>query len=328
MIAAAKKELIFDEICPTPSCHASTVLPLENGDVLAAWFGGTAESKDDVDIWVARRTAGAWLPAQRISADRQVPHWNPVLFRKENGEVILFFKVGKKIAYWQTYFVLSADGGKTWTTPRELVAGDESGGRGPVKNKPIRLSDGTVLAPASSEQPDWLAFMDVSRDDCVTWEKQPIIPVRKLVGGKPVPMIQPTLWESAPGKVHALLRTSRGHAYRSDSDDYGKTWCKAYPTTIKNPNSGLDVTCLDDGTLILISNPSARNWGVRAPLTLMASADNGETWTEILTLEKRQKGKNDEYSYPAIVCEGNKLYMTYTWQRRKIAYWEVTLEQK
>ena len=324
MVAQAKREWIFDDICPTPSCHASTVLPLENGDVLAAWFGGTGEGKDDVDIWVARRSSGTWLPAERISADRNIPHWNPVLFRRENGDVILFFKVGKKIAYWQTYFVLSTDLGKTWTAPRELVPGHVSGGRGPVKNKPIRLSDGTVLAPASSEQPDWLAFMDLSKDDCVTWEKQRIIPVRKLVGGKPVPMIQPTLWESAPGKVHALLRTSRGHAYRSDSDDYGKTWCKAYPTQIKNPNSGLDVTRLEDGTLILISNPSAKNWGVRAPLTLMESKDNGETWTEILLLEKRGK-QGDEFSYPAIVHVGNKLYITYTWQRKKIAYWEVTL---
>ena len=324
MIINAKRELIFDEVCPTPSCHASTVLPLENGDVLAAWFGGAAEGKDDVDIWVARRTNGAWLTPERITAAPEIPHWNPVLFRKADGNVILFFKVGKKIAYWQTYFVESADGGKTWTAPRQLVEGDETGGRGPVKNKPIRLSDGTVLAPASSEQPDWLAFMDISTDDCKTWEKQMIIPVRKIAGGKPVPMIQPTLWESAPGKVHAILRTSRGHAYRSDSDDYGRTWCKAYPTVIKNPNSGLDVTKLTDGTLILISNPAAKNWGDRAPLTLMQSKDNGETWEEILLLEKRTS-HDDEFSYPAIVNIGKKLYMTYTWQRKKIAYWEVEL---
>lgn len=330
MILHTKRELIFDEVCPTPSCHASTVLPLENGDVLAAWFGGSHEGHGDVDIFVARRTNGAWLPAERITADPEIAHWNPVLFRKADGKVILFFKVGKKIAYWQTYFVESADGGKTWTAPRQLVEGDETGGRGPVKNKPIRISNGTVLAPASSEQFDWLAFIDISRDDCETWEKQMIIPTRKLAGGKQIRMIQPTLWESAPGKIHAILRTDRGHAYRTDSEDFGKTWCRAYLTVLKNPNSGLDVTKLDDGTLILISNPTALNrqgrkgGGYRAPLTLMQSTDNGETWGEILLLEKRTS-HDDEFSYPAIVHVGNKLYMTYTWQRRKIAYWEVEL---
>ena len=97
MIINAKRELIFDEVCPTPSCHASTVLPLENGDVLAAWFGGAAEGKDDVDIWVSRRTDGAWLTPVQITAAPDIPHWNPVLFRKADGNVILFFKVGKKI---------------------------------------------------------------------------------------------------------------------------------------------------------------------------------------------------------------------------------------
>lgn len=323
MIISAKKEMIFDEVCPTPSCHASTVLPLENGEVLASWFGGEKEGKDDVDIWVARRTADGWLPAERISADLDMPHWNPVLFKTNDNTVWLFFKVGKKISIWQTYFCTSTDNGKTWSTPKELVPGDETGGRGPVKNKPIYLSDGTVLAPASSEQPDWLCFMDISKDNCKTWEKQQIIPAKKI-NGVPAKLIQPTVWESEPGKVHALLRSARGHLYRSDSDDYGVTWSRAYPTKLKNPNSGVDVTQLSDGTLILISNPASRNWGVRAPLTLMQSKDNGETWEEILVLEKR-RDKDDEFSYPAIVAVGKKLYMTYTYQREKIAYWEVEI---
>ena len=319
-----EREFAFAGSALLPSCHASTVLPLSDGSVLAAWFAGTAEGRDDVDIFVARRSEGGWSAPLRVSADRHVPHWNPVLFARADGTVQLFFKVGKTIAQWQTWFALSADGGKTWTAPEQLVDGDTSGGRGPVKNKPIRLSDGTILAPASTEQPDWLAFADLSRDECRTWEKQAVIPVRKLPGGKPVPMIQPTFWESAPGIVHALLRTSRGHAYRSDSTDGGKTWCRAYPTDIRNPNSGLDAVRLRDGRIALVSNPSAKNWGVRAPLVLSVSADNGRTWQTVCTLEQR-RDTDDEYSYPAIVQNEGRLHITYTWQRKKIAYWEIGL---
>lgn len=43
------KEFIFENK-PTDSCHASTVLPLDDGRVVAAWFAGTKESADDVDI--------------------------------------------------------------------------------------------------------------------------------------------------------------------------------------------------------------------------------------------------------------------------------------
>lgn len=323
MAGTSFKEFIFDANAPTPSCHASTVLPLPDGTVLAAWFGGTAEGKDDVDIWTSRRSGGRWCDPVRVSADRDTPHWNPVLFATADGTAILFFKVGKKIPHWKTYAVKSPDGSLNWGEPYELVPGDDTGGRGPVKNKPIRLSNGTVAAPASTETPLWLPFVDLSADACETWEKQQIFPSRKRLG-LPVAMIQPTLWESEPGKVHALVRTSVRHAYRSDSDDYGKTWCKAYPTAIKNNNSGLDVTKLPDGTLVLISNPVAKNWGDRAPLTLMRSTDNGVTWEEFMVLEKRES-HDDEYSYPAIVCVGTKLYITYTWQRKKIAYWEIEL---
>ncbi len=323
MIVSAKKEYVIDEFCPTPSCHASTVLPLDDGTVIAAWFGGEAEGNDNVDIWIARRIDGEWGKPECISADKGVSHWNPVLFRKKDGSVILFFKVGKKISDWQTFAVTSSDGGASWSEPYELVPGDASGGRGPVKNKPLRMADGTVLAPASSEQPTWLPFIDISYDDCVTWEKQGIIDSKKT-RGVPVPMIQPTLWESAPGKVHAILRTSVRHAYRSDSEDGGKTWCKAYPAPVKNNNSGLDVTKMPDGSLILISNPVAKNWGDRAPLTLMRSTDNGNTWEEIFVLERRHDHE-DEFSYPAIVNVGNVLHITYTWQRKKVAYWEIKI---
>lgn len=38
-----RKEYIFGDDRPFLSCHASTLVELDNGDTLAAWFGGTAE---------------------------------------------------------------------------------------------------------------------------------------------------------------------------------------------------------------------------------------------------------------------------------------------
>ena len=84
--------------------------------------------------------------------------WNPVLFRKEDGKIILFYKVGKLISEWVTWYMESEDEGHTFSEPQELVPGD-IGGRGPVKNKPIRLSDGTVLAPGSLEGELWDGYL-------------------------------------------------------------------------------------------------------------------------------------------------------------------------
>ena len=316
------KEYVFDVTeAPTASVHASTVVKLKDGNVLAAWFGGTAEQGQDVRIWVSRRTQEGWEKPYKVESGVDEAHWNPVLFEKKSGEICLYYKVGSEIKDWKTYVAVSTDGGKSFSDSRELVEGDV-GGRGPVKNKPIYLSNGTLLAPASDETtPAWFAFMDISEDDGNTWSKVVIQKPDEPYCGRPSTMIQPTLWEEPAGEVHALLRTNRGFAYRTDSKDFGKTWSTAYITSVPNNNSGLDLVKVAGGKLALVSNPVQGHGGARTPLTLAFSHNNGLTFEKELTLEDN-KG---EYSYPSIVADGNKLYITYTHQRKTIAFFEVEL---
>jgi len=313
------KEYVFDVTeAPTASVHASTIVKLRDGTMLSAWFGGTEEKGQDVRIWVSRRTEAGWEKPYCVESGVDAAHWNPVLFEKKSGEICLYYKVGEEIAEWKTYVAESVDGGKSFGESRELVEGD-IGGRGPVKNKPIYLSNGTLLAPASDEtSPAWFAFMDLSEDDGKTWSKVEIQKPDEPYCGRPSTMIQPTLWEEPEGEVHALLRTNRGYAYRTDSKDFGKTWSTAYITSVSGNNSGLDLVKVAGGKLALVINPV---YGARTPLTLAFSHNNGLTFEKELTLEDN-KG---EYSYPAIICDGNKLYITYTYQRKTIAYVEVEL---
>lgn len=326
----------------TPSCHASTVLPLEDGRVLAAWFGGSHEGCEDVGIWLAEKDEKGFGEPHRV-AGGAVPHWNPVLHRFADGRIVLFYKTGMKISYWQTRFIESFDGGRTFSEPRELVPGDVSGGRGPVRNKPIRVSGGRVLAPASTEIGLWRCFVDISDDDGRTWRKSNMIEVPGLeeyehrllawqalaeASDEPIErpeelrhgrgIIQPTLWEDADGAVHAMMRSGEGFIYRSDSADGGETWCAPYPTGLPNNNSGIDLTRMDDGTLLLVYNPVQESWGLRTPISIAESKDNGETWTKLCDLESEP----GEFSYPAIVRAGNEVHITYTYKRENIAYWK------
>ena len=320
IIVSAEKEWIFTEK-PTDSCHASTVLPLDNGTVVAAWFAGSSESDDDVKILTSvRGTDGKWGEPIRVSADPNVAHWNPVLFQNDDGTITLYFKVGKDTEYWKTYYSVSTDG-KNWAAPRELVPGDNSGGRGPVKNKPIRLKDGTVLAPASTEiDGEWRAFVDISTDDGATWTKTANVDSKYCTWFK-VPMIQPTLWQSADGSVHMLTRTKVGKIYRSDSYDNGKTWCRAYATKLPNNNSGIDLDTDDQGRIFLAYNNIGLP-GIRTPLVLSVSTDDGKTFTKIKTFEKGLA----EYSYPSVVVKGDTIHITYTYERDYIAYWQIKIK--
>lgn len=320
IIVSAEKEWIFTEKI-TDSCHASTVLPLDDGSVIAAWFAGSSESDDDVKILTSvRGTDGKWGEPIRVSADPNVAHWNPVLFQNDDGTITLYFKVGKNTQYWKTYYSTSTDG-KVWATPKELVPGDNSGGRGPVKNKPIRLKNGTILAPGSTEIDDkYRCFVDISTDNGKTWNRTPEINSSFLRFFK-VPMIQPTLWESKDGSVHMFTRTKVGKIYRSDSYDGGKTWCTAYPTNLPNNNSGIDLDTDDSGRIFLVYNPVGIP-GIRTPLTLAVSLDDGKTFTKIKTFETGLA----EYSYPAVVVKGDTIHITYTYERDYIAYWQIKVK--
>lgn len=326
-----KKIFVCDKL-PTDNCHASTILPLENGKVICAWFGGTKEGKDDVDIWYSIKDGSSFSTPIKVSKQKDVPHWNPVLFEHNDNSISLFFKVGKNIPYWKTFRVISKDEGKTFSEAAELVKGDKSGGRGPVKNKCIRLSDGRILAPASTEHTGWISFVDISDDDGYTWHKSkrvkteycaPILNYKNGNSRNKIPMIQPTLWEDKDGIIHMLTRTAVGKIYKSDSYDRGETWCEAYPTDLPNNNSGIDLTIVPDGRIFLVSNPISENWGERSPLTLSVSEDNGNSFKTIYTFEEEKI--DSEFSYPAIVYRNNKLHISYTWERTNIAYWEIEL---
>lgn len=318
-------ERIFEPGTYFEQCHASTLLAVPDGTVLAAWFAGPYEKHPDVSIWMSRRTREGWgVPEKIVPSDGQAC-WNPVLSANAAGRVFLYYKVGLSPTNWHTRFIYSDDGGASWSAPTVLVK-DDVGGRGPVKNKCILSSRGEMLAPASLEtDSEWDAFVDISKDG-VSYTASAMVPIdHQALTGKGI--IQPTLWEAEDGRIHMLLRSSEGFVYRSDSQDWGRTWCEAYPISLPNNNSGIDLVKTGEA-LALVHNPVGVNWGIRSPIVLSLSHDGGQTWQEVFELDRNDtpRDKHDgEFSYPAIISQGDKLLISYTWKRRTIAYRELTM---
>ena len=319
--AGGRVDFVFADERPFKECHASTLVEAGDGALLCAWFGGDEEKADNVAIWLARYENDTWSMPVKVAKVNETPHWNPVLFRDPAHGTYLFFKVGREIPFWETNWMQTKDDGHTWSEPEELVAHDQ-GGRGPVKNKPVILHDKTWLAGASTEYKGWKAFADRSQDGGRTWVRSDDWQVDKtVIAGDGA--IQPALWESSPGHVHAFVRTAAGFVGRVDSADGGRTWSPVHKTDLPNNNSGLDVLKLEDGKLVLIYNPVGENWGSRSPLNLAISSDNGETWKDYAALEDE---KDMEFSYPAIVRTSTGVAVSYTWKRERIRVWEIPLK--
>ena len=301
--------------------HASHILPLPGGEVYSVFFYGSREGNNDVRIYGSlRHTDGSWTEAVPLSEDDSVPHWNPVLFRREDGPVLLFYKVGPTCSTWLTRCRVSTDNCRSWSESFELVPGDVSGGRGPVRNKPIYLADGSILAPGSTELGEWKCFFDRSTDGGKTWQRSADVRLDAQWLGKydclnGRGIIQPTLWQTEQG-IHALMRSSEGYIFRTDSPD-GIHWCTPYATKLPNNNSGIDAVSLPDGRLVLCCNPVGSNWGQRTPLSLYISEDNGSTFHLLTHLYTDTRGG---YAYPALQYEDGRLHISYTWDRLSIAF--------
>jgi len=307
---------VFNEGVKTDMAHASSVLLLPNDKLMCVWYGGSKEGHADTRIWYSFYNLGIWDVPMQVPTDCEgMAHWNPVL--QDFGSFArVFFKVGTDTKSWVTKYCDFDYDSEILGDIKILVEGDDSGGRGPVKNKCLVTSDGLVIAGASTEQGLWKTFFDLSSDGGNTWEKSEYV-VAKTENGNDVEMIQPTLWQDETGSIHAMFRTKNKRIYRSDSEDGGLTWSEAYPTSLPNNNSGIDCVTTNNGWLWLAYNPISD--GRRNNLVLSLSKDDGVHWEDVVTLEE-SCNPFVEFSYPAIIADGNDIVVTYTYKRKVIKY--------
>src|SRR5262245_47878007 len=247
-----KSEFIY-EIAPFPQCHASTIAESKGG-LVAAWFGGTREKHPDVGIWVSRFEDGKWSAPIEVangveSPEKRYPTWNPALYQMKSGAkpgpLLLFYKVGPKPSEWWGMMMTSDDGGKTWSQPRRLPDGIA----GPIKDKPVELSNGELLCPSSTEDQGWRVHFERTPDQGKTWQR-----TEPINDGKEFGVIQPTVLFHKGGKLQTLMRSRQGVIVEAWSEDNGRTWSKLAATSLPNPNSGIDGLTLKDGRQLLVYN--------------------------------------------------------------------------
>jgi predicted neuraminidase len=329
-----------------PDNHASTVVELKGGDVLAAWFGGAREGASDVVIWSARLHGGRWSAPAELVNEHGVACWNPVLFHTQDKKLWLYYKFGKSPSTWEGARRWSSDEGRTWSPEERLPVGV----LGPIRAKPLVLGDGVVVSGSSVEKDGhWTVWVERSADGGQTFtrfgpialaEALDIPDAGAIAAGKEigpavsdadegvktrlyppgpgtVGIIQPTI-VSLGGEHLRLYARSKTKAARiavADSMDEGKTWTQARLMELPNPSAGIEAVRLRSKAkrIVLIFNNS---YNKRTPLSLAISND-GEHFRVFKVLEDGA----GQYSYPAMVEAANgDLLITYSWRRQTIKF--------
>jgi len=319
--AVMKKGFIYDA-APYPEAHASTIVELDDGRIAAAWFGGTKERNPDVSIWYSVYEDGQWGEQVMIATGEQpdgprLPTWNPVLYQVEDGELLLFYKVGPNPREWWGMKSTSPDGGESWSKPERLPEGI----LGPIKNKPVTLEDGVILSPTSIEgdmRDGWSLYFERSDDGGETWQATDYVETPEGIDA-----IQPSILFHEDGRLQALARSRQGVVAMTWSDDQGRSWSPVAATTLPNPNSGTDAVTLADGRQLIVYNPTAHNpetpgKGYRYPITVAVS-DDGLSWEDVATLDTEPLPSG--YAYPAVIqSDDGMVHITYTHNRERITH--------
>lgn len=257
-----------------PECHGATITELANGDLVAAFFGGTKERNPDCVIWVCRKPKGAtkWT-APEIAADGVFDLSDPTVKlaglsginaettpatagpvgpnfkgdianarRKACWNPVLFQIPGEKEL--MLFFKIGSSVGD-WTG---WVTRSTDGGKtwsqreplpegilGPIKNKPEYIN-GRIISPSSREGKGWRAWIEISDDKGRTWHTTGALPTDSAVRTD----------RTEPEPIYAIQ-----------------------PSILRHADGRLQILCRTRNSKI------ATSW----------SSDNGDTWTPLTLID-------------------------------------------
>lgn len=267
--------------------------------------------------WIESRDGGKTWSAPRTIVDGPWDDRNPALGQMRDGTLVL--------AYWECHcydakgnwapsmpgsamvYVLSRDGGKTWSERQPL----DSGPFCPQKCSPygriVQLADGTaVMAIYGRPDPKLAASYHIedterdaagilrSRDNGKTWGDFSLV----WDGG----FSEAALLPVGARKLFAAVRTEPdGLVDVRTSEDGGRKWHPGLPATggmhrrlMQHP---ADLVRLKNGHILMVFGNRVPPYGVGALLSL----DGGKTWSGRHSVQLAWTSANTDTGYPSAV---------------------------
>jgi hypothetical protein len=229
------------------------------------------------------------------------------------GEIGLFYLRKNSLMDCRPLLRRSKDEGRTWSAPTEIVPESENGYYVVNNDRVLVLPEGRIIVPAALHQNADGKFDPVGRVMCylsddggATWRRNQTVLSLPAPGTK-TGLQEPGVVLLRDGRVLLWARTDQGTQWQSYSTDKGETFSPpqagplrspAAPASIKRiPSTGHLLAVWDDNYV----PKSGWHFGVRSPLAVAISTDDGRTWTRKQILEADPEGW---YCYTAIAFTG------------------------
>lgn len=273
-----------------------------NGDLVAASdarknHGGDLNTHQPINISIRRSTDGGKTWTDPVNSytwkwndEEQWAGSDPsFIVDSEAKKIFLFYNVWeckKQSGIYQFRVQESADNGKTWSKPRDISKDIAFGGwpfgqkggfifissgsgaqmkDGTLLHTLVHVGDGNALFGSTDHGKTWKAVGKPAKfgDECKVVE---------LTDGS---WMINSRWRGGGRQIHV-------------SKDRGETWESRYDKTLTDPQCNAQI--MRCGKALLFSNCKANG---RRNLYLRASIDNGQTWSEGISIEPQGAAYSD-----------------------------------
>jgi predicted neuraminidase len=288
--------------------HCSSILETHEGSLVCVWYQGSYETASDTILVISRKVPGGdWSTPSVLFDFHGAPLGNPVLWNVSFDQRIFITFSMLTREDWKSsllFFSSSSDGGFSWTAPQLFLS--KSGFM--AKTQPVENDKKEVVFPLYHEE-SYCPYIYLIRD--IDNPLDSFLSAETMARGK---AIQPSLCRLGNDRILMATRTRLGKVYQSISHNSGYSWSILQPSTLDNPDSGIDIFPIAKDTVGIIYNPSNTD---RTRLSLTTSKDGGQTWGSVDTLIEGE----GEYSYPCVIVHADgSCSVTYTDSRYAIRY--------
>ena len=315
----------------SPTAHASHLLSLPNDPVnsLAAfWFAGSEEGAEDVRIVMSlwSRSAQAWTTptdvVNRHAAGDALGKGlrrlgNPVAWLDQQQRLHLFV-VATGMGGWAAGRVLHLQQTQAQRPWQADALGLDVVGLLPlswfwnishlVRHAPMPLADGGMVLPLyfelGSKYPVFAWFSPLG-------EFQGL---RRFTARHNILQAAPVALDGSHWLAYLRTQAPNDQVAVLQTWDAGVTWSLQDDLPLSNTDSAVAALRLPSGTVVMARNPQE---GYRSQLLGHHSPD-GLHWSEPQTLVHGEAGQ--EYAYPALAWQDDRLWVTYTHLRQGIAW--------
>jgi len=304
-----------------PRYTEGSILPMPDGSLLYATteFSGSASDHAEANIIGSRSMDGgrSWGKPAVLQTRQGGKNVMSVTLRyldyplRDNTAIGMFYLDKQSLSDLKVKLRISTDDGKSFGEP-SVVTSDP--GYNIMNNDRIqRLSSGRLIAPISAS-PDvkkknhFVIYCMMSDDQGKTWIRS-----KNEIDYAKRGAMEPEIIEFDDKRLGMIFRTQLGHIAITHSKDMGETWSKPASWNVGAPEAPATVRRIPStGDLMLIWNdnvkPDQDHGGIRSPLTVAISSDEGQTWQYKKNLES---DSDYTYSYISLTFMNGRAIMSY-----------------